>query len=130
MGYQLVPDQSSDYWQINPQGFAIASRFPLKSQSMKSAFLCWVIPLPLVKWLKVMMSSGQTALKICWHSGSKNKPAAPEKFKPLEAPYFADEVAKIQLLPPRIQRRYLSGTLPQLPLVMLLPMSYLCWCIR
>ncbi|MCA6555967.1 MAG: SGNH/GDSL hydrolase family protein, partial [Pseudanabaena sp. M114S2SP2A07QC] len=103
LGYELLPSQSSDYWQINDQGFRQDSSVPVVKPPNE---------------IRVFLVGGSTAFT---NMAEKNQKAlafkvekllnervrtqnsSPEKFKPKEIPYFADQIEAMRALPPRIR---------------------------
>lgn len=103
LGYELIPSQSSDYWQINDQGFRQDSSVPIEKPAGE---------------IRVFLVGGSTAFT---NMAEKNQKALafkieklindrvraqnsnPEKFKPREIPYFADQIEAARALPPRIR---------------------------
>ncbi|WP_103670364.1 GDSL family lipase [Pseudanabaena sp. BC1403] len=103
LGYELLPSQSSEYWQINDQGFRQDSSVPVVKPPSE---------------IRVFLVGGSTAFT---NMAEKNQKAlafkvekllnervraqnsSPEKFKPKEIPYFADQIEAMRALPPRIR---------------------------
>ncbi|MFM7887018.1 MAG: hypothetical protein ACKPCM_10075, partial [Pseudanabaena sp.] len=103
LGYELIPSQSSDYWQINDQGFRQDSAVPIEKPAGE---------------IRVFLVGGSTAFG---NMADKKQNALaykvekllndrvraqnnnPEKFKPKETPYFADQIEAMRSLPPRIR---------------------------
>ncbi|HBC43364.1 MAG TPA: hypothetical protein DCZ88_16150 [Pseudanabaena sp.] len=103
LGYELIPSQSSDYWQINDQGFRQDSAVPIEKPAGE---------------IRIFLVGGSTAFS---NMADKNQKAlafkvekllsdrvraqnsSPEKFKPKETPYFADQIEAMRALPPRIR---------------------------
>lgn len=103
LGYELLPSQSSDYWQINDQGFRQDSSVPISKPANE---------------IRVFLVGGSTAFT---NMAEKNQKALafkiekllndrvraqnsnPEKFEPKEIPFFADQIEAMQTLPPRIR---------------------------
>jgi hypothetical protein len=103
LGYELIPSQSSDYWQINDQGFRQDSSVPMEKPAGE---------------IRVFLVGGSTAFS---NMADKNQKAlafkiekllndrvraqnsSPEKFKPKDTPYFADQIESMRALPPRIR---------------------------
>ncbi len=103
LGYELLPSQKSDYWQINDQGFRQDSSVPVDKPTNE---------------IRVFLMGGSTAFT---NMAEKNQKAlafkvekllnervraqnsSPEKFKPKEIPYFADQIEAMRALPPRIR---------------------------
>jgi hypothetical protein len=102
LGYELLPSQKSEYWQINDQGFRQDSSVPVEKPANE---------------IRVFLVGGSTAFT---NMAEKNQKAlafkvekllnervraqngSPEKFKPKEIPYFADQIEAMRALPPRI----------------------------
>lgn len=100
LGYELIPNQSSDYWQINDQGFRQDSAVPIDKPAGE---------------IRVFLVGGSTAFS---NMAEKNQKAlafkmekllndrvraqnsSPERFKPKETP---DQVESPRALPPRIR---------------------------
>jgi hypothetical protein len=103
LGYELLPSQSSEYWQINDQGFRQDSSVPVVKPPNE---------------VRVFLLGGSTAFT---NMAEKNQKAlafkiekllndrvraqnsSPEKFKPKEIPYFADQIESMRALPQRIR---------------------------
>lgn len=103
LGYELLPSQKSEYWQINDQGFRQDSSVPVDKPANE---------------IRVFLVGGSTAFT---NMAEKNQKAlafkvekllnervraqnsSPEKFKPKEIPYFADQIEAMRALPPRIR---------------------------
>ncbi|PZO43756.1 MAG: hypothetical protein DCF19_03760 [Pseudanabaena frigida] len=103
LGYELIPSQSSDYWQINEQSFRQDSAVPANKPAGE---------------IRIFLMGNSTAFT---NMADKNQKAlafkiekllsdrvraqnsSPEKFKPKEIPYFADQIEAARALPPRIR---------------------------
>jgi hypothetical protein len=115
LGYELIPSQSSDYWQINEQGFRQDSAVPVDKPTGE---------------IRVFLVGNSTAFT---NMADKNQKALafkiekllndriraqnsnPEKFKPKEIPYFADQIEAMRTLPPRIREgsyRVIAAAVP------------------
>ena len=103
LGYELLPSQSSEYWQINDQGFRQDSSVPVVKPPNE---------------IRVFLVGGSTAFTNMAEKNQKAlafkvekllnervraQNASPEKFKPKEIPYFADQIESMRALPPRIR---------------------------
>jgi hypothetical protein len=103
LGYELIPSQNSEYWQINDQGFRQDSSVPINKPANE---------------IRVFLVGGSTAFTDMAEKNQKAlafkmekllndrvraQNASPEKFKPKETPFFADQVETMQALPARIQ---------------------------
>ncbi len=102
LGYDLVPQQSP-YWRIGAEGFRDDDPVPLtKPEGEIRIFL-----LGNSTAFGVMADSNADTLAAKieqrLNAHAKAQDATPEKFKPLELPYFASEVEAMAALPPRIR---------------------------
>ncbi|GBO55733.1 hypothetical protein APA_3884 [Pseudanabaena sp. lw0831] len=103
LGYELLPSQSSEYWQINDQGFRQDSSVPVVKPANE---------------IRVFLVGGSTAFTNMAEKNQKalafkvekllnervrSQNSSPEKFKPREIPYFADQIESMRALPPRIR---------------------------
>lgn len=103
LGYELIPNQSSDYWQINDQGFRQDSSVPIEKPANE---------------IRVFLVGGSTAftnmaekkqralafkIEKLINDRVRAQNASPEKFKPKTTPYFADQIESMRTLPPRIR---------------------------
>jgi len=103
LGYELLPSQSSEYWQINDQGFRQDSSVPIdKPASEIRVFLVGSSTA-----FTNMAEKNQKALAFkiekLLNDRVRAQNASPEKFKPKEIPYFADQIEAMRALPPRIR---------------------------
>lgn len=103
LGYELLPSQSSDYWQINDQGFRQDSSVPID----KPANEIRVFLVGSSAAFTNMAEKNQKALAFKIEKLLNDRVRAqnsnPEKFKPKEIPYFADQIEAMRTLPPRIR---------------------------
>jgi hypothetical protein len=103
LGYELLPDQNSEFWQVNAQGFRQDSAVPVDKPTNE---------------IRVFLMGGSTAFTNMAEQNQKAlafkiekllnervraQNSSPERFKPKETPYFADQIEAIQTLPPRIR---------------------------
>ncbi len=103
LGYELLPSQSSEYWQINDQGFRQDSSVPTD----KPANEIRVFLVGSSTAFTNMAEKNQKALAFkiekLLNDRVRAQNASPEKFKPKEIPYFADQIEAMRALPPRIR---------------------------
>jgi hypothetical protein len=103
LGYELLPSQSSDYWQINDQGFRQDSSVPID----KPANEIRVFLVGSSTAFTNMAEKNQKALAFkiekLLNDRVRAQNASPEKFKPKEIPYFADQIEAMRALPQRIR---------------------------
>lgn len=105
MGYQLLPQQRSDYWAINPQGFRDDEPVPIE----KAANEVRIFVLGGSMAFGQMSSSNQATfanqLEVLLNDQVKSQQANPNRYQPAILPYTADEVAKVLQRPARIPER-------------------------
>ena len=103
LGYELLPSQRSEYWQINDQGFRQDSTVPID----KPAGEIRIFLVGNSTAFTNMAEQNQKALafKIEKLLGDRVRAqnANPARFKPKEIPFFADQIEAMQALPPRIR---------------------------
>ncbi|MEY3302351.1 MAG: hypothetical protein ACK5C4_02505 [Pseudanabaena sp.] len=103
LGYELLPSQSSDYWRINDQGFRQDSSVPID----KPANEIRVFLVGSSTAFTNMAEKNQKALAFkiekLLNDRVRAQNSSPEKFKPKEIPYFADQIEAMRTLPPRIR---------------------------
>jgi len=103
LGYELLPSQNSEYWQINDQGFRQDSSVPLD----KPANEIRVFLVGSSTAFTNMAEKNQKALAFkiekLLNDRVRAQNSSPEKFKPKEIPYFADQIESMRALPPRIR---------------------------
>lgn len=103
LGYELLPEQNSEFWQVNAQGFRQDSAVPSEKPANE---------------IRVFLMGGSTAFTNMAEQNQKAlafkiekllndrvraQNSNPERFKPKETPYFADQIESMQALPPRIR---------------------------
>lgn len=105
MGYQLLPQQQSEYWAINPQGFRDDQ--PVTPEKAANEVRIFVLGGSMA--FGQLSSSNQTTvasqLETLLNDQVKDQQANPNRFQPATLPYTADEVAKVLQRPPRIPER-------------------------
>ncbi|MEA5487789.1 MULTISPECIES: hypothetical protein [Pseudanabaena] len=103
LGYELLPSQNSEYWQINDQGFRQDSSVPID----KPANEIRVFLVGSSTAFTNMAEKNQKALAFkiekLLNDRVRAQNSSPEKFKPKEIPYFADQIEAMRTLPPRIR---------------------------
>ncbi|WAL58853.1 SGNH/GDSL hydrolase family protein [Thermocoleostomius sinensis] len=115
MGYQLLPDQTSEFWTINAQGFRDDQP---------------VTPEKAAGEVRIFVLGGSTAfgqlnsdnqmtlashLEKLLNDRVTNQKTNPTRFQPATLPYRADQVAEVLALPPRIpeqQYRVINAAVP------------------
>jgi hypothetical protein len=103
LGYEIVPNQENKLWQIDRNGFRQSGALELaKTKNEVRIFLVGNSTA-----FGQMASSNQATLAAklqnLFQERLKAQAKNPEKFKPLETPYFAEQVQAIQTLPDRLK---------------------------
>lgn len=105
LGYQLSPDQQSDYWAINAQGFRDDQ--PLSPTKPPNEMR--IVVLGGAMAFGQLSSNNQATfgaqLETRLNQQVKAQQAEPNRFQPATLPYTADEVAKVLQRPARIPER-------------------------
>ncbi len=103
LGYELIPSQSSENWQINDQSFRQDSSVPIDKPTAEIR----VFLVGNSTAFTYMAEKNQKALAFkiekLLNDRVRTQNSNPEKFKPKEIPYFADQIELVQALPPRIR---------------------------
>lgn len=115
MGYRLVPNQQTDFWTINEQGFRDDEALPLsKPQGEIRIFV-----LGGSTAFGSLSSSNATTLTHRLETRLNERIAAqtqhPERFRPEVLPYFKDEVDRALTRPPRLREgtyRVINAAVP------------------
>jgi len=102
-GYDLVPNQTGRFWQINAQGFRLNKLVaPTKDQADIRIFVVGNSTA-----FGTMAENNQmtiaSKLEQLLNKRLEQQIEQPKKFQPAIFPYFADQVEKVRLLPPRIR---------------------------
>jgi len=102
-GYDLVPNQATKFWQINAQGFRQDK--PVSANKDRADIRIFIVGNSTA--FGTMAANNQMTLAPKLEQLLNNRLRAqteqPRKFQPIIFPYFADQVEKIRLLPPRIR---------------------------
>ncbi|AFY74650.1 hypothetical protein Syn7502_02698 [Synechococcus sp. PCC 7502] len=102
-GYDLVPNQNYKFWQINAQGFRVNQPLPInKDQNQVRIF---IIGNSTAFGTLAANNQATIAAKLeqLLSKRLQDQIDQPKKFQPPVFPYYADQVEKVQLLPPRIR---------------------------
>lgn len=103
MGYRLVGNQQSEFWQINAQGFRAEQAISLEKP--RDEIRIFVMGGSAA--FGQLSSSNQTTfaskLENLLNQQVSTQKTNPKKFRPDVLPYYADELAKAMALPPRIR---------------------------
>ena len=115
LGYELISNQKSEYWQINEQSFRQDSAVPID----KPAGEIRVFLVGNSTAFTNMAEKNQKALAFkiekLLNDRVRVQNSSPEKFKPKEIPYFADQIESVRALPPRMREgsyRVIAAAVP------------------
>jgi lysophospholipase L1-like esterase len=103
LGYEIVPSQKNDYFQINPQGFRQDTAVPAdKSPNELRIFVLGAS----TAFGNYSTKNEQTLafqLEKLLNERVREQNRNPAKYKPKELPFFADQIEAMRSLPPRIK---------------------------
>jgi len=107
MGYQLLPNQTSEFWTINPQGFRDDE--PITPEKPEGEVRIFVLGGSMA--FGQLNSNNQATLSAQLEKLLNDRVSAQQtnsnRYQPATLPYRADQVAEALALPPRIpERRY------------------------
>jgi hypothetical protein len=104
LGYELVPNQENKLWQIDRNGFRQTGELELSKP--KNEIRVFVIGNSTAFGQMAANNQATLAAKLQTLLQERLKAQAknPEKFKPTETPYFAEQVEAIQALPDRLKQ--------------------------
>ena len=115
MGYQLLPQQKSQFWAINPQGFRDTQT--VSPQKPPREMRIFVLGSSLA--FGQLSSSNQATfahqLEELLNNQVARQRSSPSQFQPAVLPYLAEDVDKALTLPPRItdrQYRVINAAVP------------------
>jgi hypothetical protein len=103
LGYELVPNQNNKLWQIDRNGFRQTGDLELNKP--KNEIRIFVIGNSTAFGQMAANNQATLAAKLqnLLQDRLKAQAKNPEKFKPTETPYFAEQVEAIQALPDRLK---------------------------
>ncbi len=115
LGYELIPNQTSKLWQINAQGLRLNQSLPVE----KPANEIRIVILGGSTAFGTMAGSNQDTLaskiETLLNARLTEQTQQPEKFKPQELPFYADQIEAIAALPPRVREgkyRVITAAVP------------------
>ncbi len=103
LGYELLPSQSSEYWQINDQGFRQDSSVPIAKPANEIRIFLVGSSTAFTNMAEKNQKALAFKIEKLLNDRVRAQNASPEKFKPKEIPYFADQIEAMRALPPRIR---------------------------
>lgn len=105
MGYELVPEQKSEHWAINPQGFRDDEPVPTAKAPNEVRIFVLGGSMAFGQLSSNNQATFANQLEKLLNDQVKDQQANPNRFQPAVLPYTADEVAKVLQRPPRIPER-------------------------
>lgn len=105
MGYQLLPQQQSEYWTINPQGFRDRDPVPLEKAANEVRIFVLGGSMAFGQLSSNNEATLASQLETLLNDRVKGQQANPNRYQPAILPYTADEVAQVLQRPPRIPER-------------------------
>ncbi|PZU94425.1 MAG: GDSL family lipase [Pseudanabaena sp.] len=115
LGYELIPNQKSEYWQINDQGFRQDSSVPLDKPASEIRIFLIGNSTAFTNMAEKNQKALAFKIEKLLNDRVRLQNSNPEKFKPKETPYFADQIQAMQALPPRIREgsyRVIAAAVP------------------
>lgn len=103
LGYELLPNQKSEYWQINDQGFRQDSSVPIDKPAGEIRLFLVGNSTAFTNMAEKNPKALAFKIEKLLNDRIRTQNASPEKFKPKDTPYFADQIEAMQALPPRIR---------------------------
>lgn len=102
-GYDLVPNQTTKFWQINAQGFRLNKLLPVNKE--RDDIRIFIIGNSTAFGTLAANNQMTLAPKLerLLNNRIQDQIDRPQKFQPATFPYYADQVEKVRLLPPRIR---------------------------
>lgn len=115
LGYELLPQQQTQHWQINAQGFR--SDRPVLTPKPENEIRIFLVgnstAFGLLAPNNQQTIAAQLEKLLTQRIAAQNQ--QPDKFKPLVLPYYADQIEALQDLPPRLQEgnyRVITAAVP------------------
>ncbi len=102
-GYDLVPNQTTKFWQINAQGFRLDKPVPLIKEKEDTRVFLVGNSTAFGTLAENNQMTLAPKLEKLLNNRLKQQVEQPNKFQPAIFPYYADQVEKVKLLPPRIR---------------------------
>jgi hypothetical protein len=101
--YDLVPNQSTKFWQINAQGFRLDK--PVAIEKDPQTIRIFVVGNSTAFGTLAANNQATIApqLEQLLNNRLRDQAEKPQAFQPAILPYYADQVEKVKLLPPRIR---------------------------
>jgi lysophospholipase L1-like esterase len=103
VGYELVPDQSTDIWTINPQGFRDAEPVPLEKPQGEIRIFLLGSSAAFGQGLGDPAALVSEKLEGRLRERLEQQQRSPEKYQPATLPFTVEQRQAIAKLPPRIR---------------------------
>lgn len=105
MGYQLLPEQQSDFWTINAQGFRDDEPLPPAKAEGEVRIFILGGSMAFGQFNASNQSTFANQLEKLLNDRVAGQRNTPNRFQPVNLPYRADQVSEALALPPRIPER-------------------------
>ncbi len=102
-GYDLVPNQANKFWQINAQGFRVNNPVPVNKNPQDIRIFIIGNSTAFGTMAADNQKTIGNKIEQLLNTRLQEQLAQPQKFQPAIFPYFADQVEKVRMLPPRIR---------------------------
>lgn len=103
LGYELLPSQKSEYWQINDQGFRQDDSVAIAKPANELRVFLVGSSTAFTDMAEKNQNGLAFKIEKLLNDRVRSQNTNPEKFKPKDIPYFADQIESMRLLPPRIR---------------------------
>ncbi|MEQ9671924.1 SGNH/GDSL hydrolase family protein [Coleofasciculus sp. G2-EDA-02] len=115
VGYQLVGDQTSNFWQINPQGFRDTEPVPLAKPNTEFRIFLLGGSTAFGQWNPSNQATIAAQLEARLNERVAQQQRSPEKYRPTDLPFYKPDLEKALALPPKIkggQYRVINAAVP------------------
>lgn len=115
VGYQLVGDQTSNFWQINPQGFRDTEPVPLAKPNTEFRIFLLGGSTAFGQWNPSNQATIAAQLEVRLNERVAQQQRSPEKYRPTDLPFYKPDLEKALALPPKIkggQYRVINAAVP------------------
>lgn len=103
LGYELLPSQKNEYWQINDQGFREDESVAIAKPANEIRVFLVGSSTAFTNMAEKNQKTVAFKLEKLLNDRVSAQNSNPEKFKPKDIPYFADQIEAMRALPPRIR---------------------------
>ncbi|EDX72392.1 GDSL-like lipase/acylhydrolase domain protein [Coleofasciculus chthonoplastes PCC 7420] len=115
VGYQLVGDQTSNFWQINRQGFRDTEPVPVDKPNNEFRIFLLGGSTAFGQWNPSNQATIAAQLEARLKERVAQQQRSPEKYRPTDLPFYKPDLEKALALPPKIkdgQYRVINAAVP------------------